>query len=83
MAPKAKKSSYILSVDAFHLTHWSGAMRLVGPPPLTYLPKNHIPMGESVSFSFFFLIFKFLFDIWFECVFGYLKAWVLLWGGFR
>ena len=51
-------------------------MRLVGPPPLTYLPKNHIPMGESVSFSFFFLIFKFLFDIWFECVFGYLKAWV-------
>ena len=53
MAPKAKKSSYVLSVDAFHLTHWSGATRLVGPLPLTYWPENHIPMGESASYSFF------------------------------
>ena len=83
MAPKAKKSSYVLFANAFHLTCWSRATRFVGPPPLTYRPKNHIPLGESVSFSFFFLIFKFLSDLWFECVFGYLNAWVLLWDGFR
>ncbi|KAL0015416.1 hypothetical protein SO802_002485 [Lithocarpus litseifolius] len=44
MAPKAKKSSY--SYDAFHLTRWSGAMRLTGSPPLTYWAENHIPMAE-------------------------------------
>ena len=55
MAPKAKKSSYILSADAFHFTRWNGATRLVGPLPLTYWPENHIPIGESISFSFFFL----------------------------
>ena len=76
MAPKAKKSSYIQSFDAFHLTCWNGAMRLVGPSSLTYWPENHIPMSESVSF----FIFKFLSDIWFKCVFGYVNAWVLLWG---
>ena len=53
MAPNAKKSSHVLSANAFRLTRWSGAMRLVGPPPLTYQPENHIPMGKSVSFSFF------------------------------
>ena len=53
MAHKAKKSSYVLSSNAFHLTRWSGATRLMGPPPLTYQPENHIPMGKSVSFSFF------------------------------
>ena len=58
MVPKAKKSSYVLSVDAFHLTRWSGATRLVEPPPLTYRPENHILMGESVSFSFFFSHFQ-------------------------
>ena len=58
MAPKAKKSSYILSFDAFHLTPWSGAMRLVGLPPLTYQPENHIPIGESVSFFIFFSHFQ-------------------------
>ena len=51
---KAKKSFYVLSSDVFHLTLWSGALRLVGPSPLTYRPQNHIPMGESISFSFFF-----------------------------
>ena len=51
MAPKAKKSSYILSSDAFHLTRWSGAMRLIGLPPLTYRSENHIPMAESISFQ--------------------------------
>jgi len=59
IAPKAKKSSYVLSSYAFHLIHWSGATRLVGPPPLTYQPENHIPMGESVSFSFFFSLSSF------------------------
>ena len=83
MAPKAKKSSHVLFANAFRLTHWSRAVRLVGSPPLTYQPKNHIPMGEFVSFSFFFLIFKFLSDLWFECVFCYVNSWVLLWDGFR
>ena len=83
MAPKAKKSSYVLFVDAFHLTRWIGATRLVGLPPLTYWLENDIPMGEFVSFSFFFLTFKFLSNLWFECVFGYLNAWVLLWDGLR
>ena len=68
MAAKAKKSSYILSFDVFYLTRWSGAMKLMGPLPLTYQPKNHIPMAESINFQFF-LIFKFLFDLPFWCVF--------------
>ena len=83
MAPKAKKSSYILSSNAFHLTCWSEATRLVGPPPLTYRPENHIPICEFVSFFNFFLIFKFLSDLRSKCVFGYVNAWVLLWDGFR
>ena len=53
MAPKAKKTSYVISFNAFRLTCWSGAMRLVGPPPLTYCLENHIPMAESVSFQTF------------------------------
>ena len=53
MAPKAKKTSYVLSSDVFLLTHWSGAVRLMEPPTLTYWPGNHIPMVESVSFSNF------------------------------
>ena len=52
-APKTKKTSYILSSDAFHLTHLSEATRLIGPPLLTYRPENHIPMAESVSFQTF------------------------------
>ena len=58
MAPKAKKSSQVLFVDAFCRTRWSGATRLVGPPPSTYLLENHIPMGEFVSFLFFFSHFQ-------------------------
>ena len=59
MAPKASKSFYVLSFDAFHLTRWEGGggMRLMGPPPLTYRLENHIPMAESVSFQTF-LIFQ-------------------------
>ena len=57
-------------------------MRLVGPPPLTYWPENHIPMGEFVSF-FIFSHFQVSLDFWFKCVFGYLNAWVLLWDEFR
>ena len=41
-----------------------------------------IPAKESHS-HFFFLIFKFLFDILFWCVFGHVSAWVLLWDEFR
>ena len=53
MAPKAKKTSYVLSSYAFLLTCWSGAVRLTESPSLTYWPKNHIPMVEFVSFSNF------------------------------
>ena len=53
MASKAKKSSYVLSSNAFHLTRWSGAMRLVGSLPLIYYPENHIPIAEFVIFQFF------------------------------
>ena len=49
MAPKAKKTSYILSSDAFLLTRWSGAMRLMEFPSLTHRLENHIPTAESVS----------------------------------
>ena len=31
-------------------------MRLMGPPPLTYQPENHIPMDESISFQFFLIL---------------------------
>ena len=64
MAAKAKKSSYIISFDVFYLTRWSGAMKLMGPLPLTYRPENHIPMAESINFQFF-LIFKFLSNLLF------------------
>ena len=49
---------------------------------LTKEPHSH---GWTCKFFFFFffLIFKLLFDLWFECVFGYLNAWVLLYDGFR
>ena len=43
MAPKAKKTSYVLSFDAFHLTRWSGAMRLMG------VSTTNIPAWESYS----------------------------------
>ena len=53
MAPKAKKTSYVLFSDTFFLIHWSGAVRLMKPPSLTYRPENHIPIAEFVSFSNF------------------------------
>ena len=65
MVAKANKSSLVLDNDAFRLTHWRGATRLVGPPPLIYRPENHIPASESISFSFF-LIFKFTSNLWFR-----------------
>ena len=77
MVAKAKKSSHALANDAFRLTHWSGATRLVGPPPLIYRIENHIPASESVSFSFF-LIFNFPPNLWFRFIFCYLNAWVLM-----
>ena len=51
MTPKAKKTPYVLSFDAFLLAHWNGAVRLMEPPSLAYQLENHIPMVESVSFS--------------------------------
>ena len=84
MAPKAKKSFYVLSSNAFHLTRYSGATRLVGPSPLTYRPKNHIPMGECVGFSFFLSHFQVsLWSLVLMCFFNYVIAWVLLWNRYR
>ena len=56
MAPKSKKSSYILSIDAFHLTCWNGAVRLTMAPSLTYRSQQHLSESvrtESASFSNF------------------------------
>ena len=62
MAPKAKKTSYVLSSNAFHLTYWNGAKRLMGPSLLTYRLENQIPMAEFVSFQTF---SHFHFDVFF------------------
>ena len=56
IAPKSKNSSYILSIDAFHLTRWNGAIRLTTAPPLTYRSQQHLSEGArvgSVNFSNF------------------------------
>ena len=74
MAPKAKKSSYILSSNAFQLTCWSGVVRLMGPPPLIYQLKESHSHGWICKFFKLFLIFKFLFDLLFWCVFGHVNA---------
>ena len=55
--PRPRSPSTSFPLNAFHLTRWSGVVRLMGSPPLTYRPKNHISMAESVSFSTF-LIFQ-------------------------
>ena len=36
MAPKSKKSSYMISGDVFNLTYWNGVVRLNDPPSLTH-----------------------------------------------
>ena len=70
--------------NAFDLTRYSGATRLVGPSPLTYRPKNHIPMGECVGFSFFLSHFQVsLWSLVLMCFFNYVIAWVLLWNRYR
>ena len=68
MAPKSRKSSYLLSTDDFHLTCWNGPVRLATTPPLTYRSQQHLSEGAraglvSISnfshFSSFPLIFYF------------------------
>ena len=56
MTPKSKKSSYILSTDAFPLTHWNGVVRLTTTSTLTYRSQQHLSEGtraRSISFSNF------------------------------
>ena len=56
MAPKSKKTSYVLSSDAFNLIHWNGVVRLNESLPMTYRPQDHLLEGArtgSVSFSKF------------------------------
>ena len=69
MAPKSKKNSYVLSKDALNLTRWSGAMRLMESPLLTYHPEDHLSANAQVrlvSFSFFFLISSFPLIFYFD-----------------
>ena len=54
MAPKSKKSSYILSTDAFHLTHWNGVVRLAEALPLTYKLQQHLSDGARARSVIFF-----------------------------
>ena len=49
MAPKSKKSSYVLSSEAFTLTRWSRAVRLNDSPPLTYMPRDHTSKGARLD----------------------------------
>lgn len=56
MAPKSKKTSYVLSSDAFNLKFWSEAVRLNESPLLTYRLQDHLLEGAKmglVSFSNF------------------------------
>ena len=56
MAPKSKKSSYVIFGDMFNLTHWNGAMSLKESPSLTYRPHDHLLESARtglVSFSNF------------------------------
>ena len=60
MAPKSKKTSYMLSSDAFNLTAWSGVVRLMEPLPI-YRLEDHLSANARnrlVSFSFFFSHFQ-------------------------
>ena len=66
MAPKSKKSSYIPSIDAFHLTHWNGVVRLAEALPLTYKLQQHLSDGARVglvSLFYFILFYFFHFDM--------------------
>ena len=63
MAPKSKKTSYVLSSDAFNLTCWNGTVRLNESPLLTYRPQDHLLEGTRtglVSFSNFSHFLNFL-----------------------
>ena len=56
MAPKSKKTSYVLFSDNSNLTRWNRVVRLNESPPLTYRPQDHLsegPRTRSVSFSKF------------------------------
>ena len=62
IAPKSKKSSYILSTDALHLTRWNGVIRLAEDPPLTYKSQQLLfedaRVGSVSVFLFFFFHFQ-------------------------
>ena len=86
MAPKSKKSSYILSTDAFHPTHQNGVVRLTTAPPLTYRSQQHLSKGARarlVSFIIFFPFSSFSCNLLFLSIFRLVNAWALLWDKFR
>ena len=49
MAPKSRKSSYVLSTDIIHLTHWNGVVRLTAAPTLSYRSQQHILEGARTN----------------------------------
>ena len=59
IAPKSKKSSYILSTNAFHLTHWNRVVRLTKASPLTYRSQQHLFKGVRAGpVRIFFFLFQ-------------------------
>ena len=84
MVPNSKKTSYMISSNAFNLTHWNWAVRLNESLSLTYRPQDHLLKGVRiglVSFSKFshFLIFfwSFVLIYFWTCKFlGFVVGWV-------
>jgi len=59
MAPKTKKTSYMIFGKVFNLTRWDGAIRPIESPPLIFRPQNHLSEGawmglvSFIKFSYF------------------------------
>ena len=85
MAPKSKKTSHMLSSNAFNFTCWSGAVRLMEPPLLTYRPENQSSfgkcpsqIGEFSNFSHFWVFlwsFVLIYFLTYKCL-SFVVGWV-------
>ena len=83
MAPKSKKTFYVLSSNAFNLTRKSEAVTLMEPLPLTYWSEDHLStnaLARLVSFSFFlnFLWSSILICFWTCKCLGFVVGWVYM-----
>ena len=81
MAPKAKKSFYVLSFDAFHLTRWEGGggNEIDGASTINIPARESHPYGWICKFSNFSHFSSFSFIFHFNVFFCHVNAWVLLW----